>query len=479
LIKRALQEQFDNPSGFDLKRFCFKEQFEFISDASRFKVAVCSRRSGKTIACAAHLLSVATTLHNRVCLYITLSRLNAKRIIWNNLLSLNQRFGLGGEPNETELSIYFPSTQSMIYLSGAKDKSEIEKFRGMAISLCYIDEVQAFRSYIKDLIDDVIGPALIDYAGTLCLIGTPGPVPSGYFYDCAEKSDNWSKHRWTFWQNPFIEQTSQLSHSEILEAELKRRGVNINDPSVQREWFGKWVLDSDSLLIKYDPIKNHYDSVPLKKLVYILGIDIGFIDSDALAVLAWSNESKSIYLIDEVVKPKQDLTDLIEQVKKLQLKYDFSKIVMDEGGLGKKMAEEMRRRYHLPIHPADKQRKMENVALLNDALRTGVFFAKKESRFAEDSYLVEVDIDKSTPDKIKVKSGYHSDVIDSVIYAFKESPAYAYVKPKEKPKYGSDAWAKAETTRMEEAALEYFKKQDEVNKEYNEYYSDENSYTIR
>jgi hypothetical protein len=109
---------------------------------------------------------------------------------------------------------------------------------------------------------------------------------------------------------------------------------------------------------------------------------------------------------------------------------------------------------------------MENVALLNDALRRGHFKAKKTSRFAQDSYLLEIDRDKTTPDKIKVKDTFHSDIIDSVLYAFKESPAFHYSPPLVKPKYGTEAWAQQETTDMERAAEEYFKEQARVNTDF-------------
>ncbi len=444
-----------NPIGFELSKFCFKQQLEFIEDKAPFKVAVCSRRSGKTVACASHLIYEATSKPDRICLYITLSRLNAKRIIWSELLKINRLFNLGGEPNETELSMRF-GNNSVIYLSGAKDKSEIEKFRGMPISLCYIDECQSFRSYIKELIDEIIGPALMDFGGTLCLIGTPGPIPSGYFHHCSVESDAWSKHAWTYWDNPFIPIKSGQTHQELLSRELKRRGVVVSDPSIQREWFGKWVLDSDSLLIHYKNEINGYSELPPAAYNYILGIDLGFEDADALAIIAWSESRKETFLVEELVVKQQGLTELVSQIQSLQKKYEISKMVIDEGGLGKKLAEEMRRRHGIPVQPADKQRKMENVAFLNDSLRTGRFKAKKNSRFAQDSFLVEIDRDKSTPDRIKVKSGYHSDIIDAVLYAFKESPAFSYQKPIEKPKYGTPEWAQKEVTDMEQAAQDYF-----------------------
>ena len=440
---------------FNLSQFLFDKQLAFVEDPAPFKVAVCSRRSGKTISCAAHMIHTCMNTPNITCLYITLSRNNAKKIIWKELLNINEKFKLSGSTDETELSMTFPNG-SMLYLSGAKDKSEIEKFRGLSLKLCYIDECQSFKEYIKDLIDDIIGPALIDYAGSLCLIGTPGPVPSGYFHDCAVKNDVWAKYSWTFWDNPHIEIKSGKPHQEILDRELKRRGVSISDPSIQREWFGKWVLDLNSLLIQYNKNINNFDTLKSHiKYNYILGIDIGFKDADALCILAWSESDINTYLVEELITTKQGITELVEQAQILMKKYDVYKIVMDMGGLGKKIGEEMIKRHHIPVEAAEKSRKIENIALLNDALRRGHLKAKPDSRFAQDSFLVEIDRDKSTPERIKVSDRFHSDIIDAVLYAFKLSPAYAYEAPKPKPKIGTKEWAEAQQSEMWEAAMNH------------------------
>jgi phage terminase large subunit len=456
---------------FNLTQFLFDKQLEFVEDTSPFKVAVCSRRSGKTVACAAHLIHTAINTPNIICLYITLSRNNAKKIIWRDIRNINTEYKLDGVTDETEMSMTFKNGAT-IYLSGCKDQTEVEKFRGLPIKLCYIDECQSFREYIKDLIDDVIAPALMDYAGSLCLIGTPGPVPTGYFHECAVESEVWAKHYWTFWDNPFISSKSGKTHQELLDRELKRRGVTAEDPSIQREWFGKWVLDSDSLLINYDINKNNFHNLPElpnnSKYNYLMGIDIGFKDADAIAILAWSDHTPTTYLVEEMITEKQGLTELVNQVQTLQKKYDVHKIVMDMGGLGLKMGEEMIRRHQIPVEAAEKARKMENVAFLNDSLRSGRFKAKANSRFAQDSYLVEIDRDKTKPDKIVVSDRFHSDIIDSVLYAFKLSPAYAYQAPDtNKPKWGTKEWALQRSTEMWEKELEGYQKENEPESEYN------------
>lgn len=467
-----LKPEVKTPEQFKLANFLFNKQLKFVEDPRPFKIAVCSRRAGKTVACAAHLIDTAKNTPDCVCLYITLSRNNAKKLIWRELQKINNKYELGGTEDATELSMSFPNG-SIIYCSGAKDTSEIEKFRGLALKICYIDECQSFRAYIRDLIDDIISPALMDYAGTLCLIGTPGPVPAGFFAEVAGEvqgktdiAEDWSKHSWTFFDNPFIVEKSKKTHQELLDRELRRRKVTIQDPSIQREWFGKWVLDSDSLVLHYDAKVNHYSELP--KLPnnsvynYILGVDLGHDDADALATLAWSEHLPGVYLVNEVVTAGQGITELSNQIQGVYNTYDVSKSVVDTGGLGKKIAEELIRQKQMPLIAADKTRKMENLAFLDDALRQGRFFAKYDSKFAQDCSLIEKDRDKSTPDKIKISDKYHSDIVDAVLYAFRECPAWTYEAPKAKPKPGTKEWADQQQKDSWENAQSHFQQQAEL-----------------
>lgn len=451
---------------FNITQFLFDKQLAFVEDPAPFKVAVCSRRAGKTTACAAHLVHTAINNPKTTSLYITLTGTSGKRIIWKEFKNLLDRFKLEKEAklNEVELSVTFVNGAT-IYIVGAGDSAEINKYRGLALKLVYIDECQSFKEYIKDLIDDVIGPALIDYAGSLCLIGTPGPVPAGYFHECAVKEGEsagiWSRHSWTFWDNPFIPITSKMTHQQVFDRELKRRGItNIQTASVQREWFGKWALDEDSLVLHYIEGKNSYSELPKdSNYDYIMGVDVGYNDADAISILAWSESDPTTYLVEELITRKQGITELANQIQLLRDKYKVAKIVMDMGALGKKIGEELIRRFSLPVEPADKARKIENLELLDDALRTGRFKAKASSIFAQDTYKVEKDKDKSTPEKIKISDRFHSDIIDSVLYAFKLSPAYSYTPPKLKPVVGSKEWQDAQHNIMFEAELEGLKQE--------------------
>ncbi len=387
-----------------------------------------------------------------MCLYITLKRVNAKRIIWPELLKINREYNLGGIPNESDLALKFPN-ESVIYCSGAKDKSEIENFRGLALKKVYIDECQSFRPHIEELIDDVISKALFDYSGHLCLIGTPGMVPAGYFYKCAI-SNAWSHHAWTMFNNPYLERKSGKPVLTLVQDDCTRMGVEITHPKIQRECYGRWVTDLDFLVFKYNAEKNHYGQIDYSRdWEFVIGVDLGFDDADAIAVVGWHKHQKIAYLIREEVRTKQGITELSEQLELLIKEFSPLKVVMDTGGLGKKIAEEMRRRYTLPIVAAEKVRKFEFIELLNDAMRTGRFYAKKDGRFAQDSLLVEWDRDVTNPDKLKVSEGYHSDICDAVLYAFRESLHWLSDAAPIKLIPLTPPWYQKQIQEMEEAAL--------------------------
>ena len=326
------------------------------------------------------------------------------------------------------LTIQFPNG-SKIYVAGAKDRSEIEKFRGWKLRRCYIDECQSFRSYIKELIDDIIVPALRDLRGDLLLTGTPGPVPVGPFYEYSH-SDFWANFAWNAFDNPHMHNPPKKDLNVTLKEEREMKGIDETDPGYIRETYGKWVEDKDSLVFKFNRSKNECTDIP-NKLTYIFGIDIGFEDSDAIAVLGYHHEQKKVYLVEESCQNRKGITELVSEINRLKSKYDPVKMVMDAGALGKKIQEEIRTRHQLHIEAADKNRKNEFIELLNDDLRTGKLQAFKGSIFAEDCFLVQWDRDSrlSNPEKPKVSNTYHSDICDAVLYAWRECKHFTAEAP--------------------------------------------------
>lgn len=450
--KKRLKNQNNNESyGFDVRKILFKEQLDFVLDESKFATAVCSVRAGKTTSCAADLIQTALDNPWTTGLYITLARSSAKRIVWPELHKMKVLYNLDAQFNESELKMTF-SNGSIIYCSGAATAPEMEKIRGMNnVILVYVDESQAFRSHLKGLVEDILVKRLYDTNGRCRLIGTPGPLLAGYFYE-ASQSPHWSHHAWTMHANKFLQEKSGMTADQLIAQDMKQQGVDINHPSIQRECFGRWILDTNALLLNYNQEINHYDQLPDGLYTYILGIDLGFDDADALSVLAYSDQSPITWLVEEIITENQLIGTLAEKIKKLNAQYNFRQIIADTGGVGKKVVETLIYQYSLVIDPADKKGKIADYNLLNNALRTGNFRARKDSRFAQDCNILKRDRDRSTPDKIIVEG--HSDAVDSVLYAFAFSPAYDYVPPKFKAQPGTPEYILEQESLHKQAIVE-------------------------
>ncbi len=446
---RAARDRARQP--FRLESVLFGPQLAFARDPASFATAVCSRRAGKSVGVAAWLEEGPLVKPGAPSLYLTKTRGSAKRIIWGTLLDLNRRYSLGFAPNEADLILKLGG-KGAVYLAGIDNKAEIEKIRGTGWGRVAIDEAQVLPEYIQELVEDVLMPSLMDHDGQIRMIGTPPPVPVGYFA-AATRSDSWKHHGWTVWDNPYIPD-AQAKLAEV----LKIRGISIDDPSIRREWFGEWTFDLNSLVFRYDAARNHYEELP-KDLTgtwwYCIGIDVGFDDSDAIAVLAWNDHDPRTWLKAEKVQAKQDITSLANSVRAIWEdlgKERVRSIVMDTGGIGKKVAEELSARHRIPVAAAQKAEKQVHIELLNDALRTGRLMAKSTGRFAHDAMLVEWDKDKSTPDKRVVSDKFHSDIADAVLYAFRESLAWTSVVPVKPYEVGSKEWIRQQERQMFERA---------------------------
>jgi hypothetical protein len=424
--------------GWSLERYCgFPQQLTAASSASKRKVLDCSRRAGKSKTIEAILTEAIQAPPFTNVFYITNTAKAARRIIWGGLKQLNQQHGLGGVPNETEAYLAFPSLgpDVHIYTAGAKDAGVIESLRGTPSKLYVVDEMQSMPERVRlPLMRDVISPALMDYGGALVVAGTPGAVPSGYFHDVCQGAlaKRWEQHRWTWRENLKLPAFALGRTVEQIEADiLDEHGWTRDHPTFLREYCGIWATDLEVLVFKWDAGKNGLDVVPElgPEPQYVMGVDLGFEDADAIVVLGWSAASRDVYLVEEDVTPRQGLTALGDKVQRLWAKYKPSDTWVDSGGLGRKIIDELQNRWRIPCEAAEKTRKLEHIELLNDALRTGRFKALKTSRFAEDCGLEQWDVDARAKGVLKVSDGYHSDVTDAVLYAYRCTMGYMQNPP--------------------------------------------------
>lgn len=377
-------------------------------DTSPYATVCCGRRAGKSEGIARWALAMEGAKERAPVLLFAPTRATVKRIFWKPLCDIIRALDLPLAPRESTLT-FRRGGYDRIYLTGCDNQTEIGKMRGGPGGWGAVagDEAQLFPGYLEQLVDESLVPALMDSDGLLRLSGSPGPVPIGYFHSVIQ-SPEWSHHAWTPWENPHV------NAQKLLDRELKRRGITSDHPSIQREFFGRWAHDAAALVFSWSEA-NHYEALPLLT-DFVLGVDLGFDDADAIAVLGWSKHAPELYLVAEHVLAKQTITQLTDKLRHMVELYRPLATVIDTGGLGKKIAEEIQRRTGIPLQAADKVRKLEHIELLNDALRTSRVRAKRGSRFAQDALRVEWD--RSNPEAPKISDRLHSDICDAVLYAY-------------------------------------------------------------
>lgn len=381
----------------------FGPQLHFFLDRAKKKAAVCSRRAGKTEGVAAWLLEGARDSPGDKSVYIALSRNNCRMILWSTLQAIDRRHALGLEFKErdNQLVVVTPNKHE-IWLAGCKDGAEIEKFRGLKLRRAAIDEGASYGPFLRSLVEDVLEPALVDLDGEICIIGTPGVVPSGYFYEITtgggfgrggKSAAKWSTHHWTLLQNPHIQLNKLTPHhraAELLEAGgdayVNPRAANYlaeklednrwtdDNPTFRREWLGQWVLDNNALVYPYNPTINEFSAAELPTdgaWNFAIGVDVGHQEPTAFVVGCFRRGHPEIYIVHAEKHEGLIPSAVAVKIQALKKKWKAGRVIMDTGGIGKGYAEECSQRYGVAIEPAQKTKKLAFIEVMRGELLSG------------------------------------------------------------------------------------------------------------
>jgi hypothetical protein len=447
------------------------KQKEFVSDKHRLRAVLASRRTGKSYAIAVELYIACLKKNNSNCVYATLTRKSGKGILWNLLKRFSQEHGIGVKFNNTELIATFPNG-SQIAIVGAENAAEIEKLRGQSYDLVFIDECKSFPLHImKELIDEVIKPALLDTRGRLALAGTPGAILSGVFYDvtCGKLGIThklygsefkgrfeYSVHKWKMEDNTAV---PHLMEEALLWKE--QAGIASNDPRWIREYEGEWIASDDALIYKYnvdndgfnnwvpeEDADNRYGLPSGHQWKFLLGIDLGFEDATAFEVAAYSPTCRILYQLFDYKSGHMIVPDIAAKVKELEDIFgEFEAIVGDFGGLGKMVGQTLSLQYGINIIPAEKKEKFDHIELLNSDLLSGNVMIRRDSFLHDEIQVLQWD---STG--LKEHSGCANHCCDAFLYLWRYSYHHLMEKKVEGPEYNTDAYWKSWENQEWEAA---------------------------
>lgn len=398
-------------------------QLAYVASTAKRIVNVAGRRSGKTVGAAERMHIEALTAPRAPVGYITLTRENAQRVIWEDLLEINEAWNLGGKVDYARLTIRHPFGK--ISLHGADTEREIRKIRSHKFKWVNVDECQSFADkLLGDLLTKVLRPTLVDYNGALVLTGTAPPAKVGRWYEIGwgSLSAGYERHHWTLRENAYLPAYAMGRTADEIFAEiLKEEGWAPDDPTFLREYMGECVEDADARLYQYDPDINDFGELPAGEWRHVMGIDLGAKDATAFFVWGWRKHDPALYQIYEFEKTGLVQDDVINLAKPLIAKYRPVRVVIDAGGLGLMIANGMRKA-GVPVQDAKKVDKGAFIKMFNSDLRTGKIRVRPDSGWVRDARLVEKDARALQTGKLEErKGGYHSDILDAALYSWREA----------------------------------------------------------
>lgn len=350
-------------------------------DQAQYRAVCASRRGGKT-----HLLVSLITLDLIDCdrevwvLYIAQTAQIGKELIFQELVSMNEKFDLGWEIKEHPSVLITTPTGGKFRIVGLDDVSSLGKIRGKKYRGVYADECKEYTKHLRELVEEIVAPAFLNVGGRMIIAGTPGRVctESDYWFAAANSlTKQWSAHHWTIFDNAWIRQPA-----EELAKVREQNGWSEHNVIYQREYLGKWVSSDDERVYAYERTRNSALSVPENfsmsngEWVSVMGVDYAFHPDDcAWVVLASHKKSKDVYVVHAEAKGRMLPDEVSEHTAELIKKYRPQQVVGDSGGMGAILVAHYNQRYaqrlNMWIKPADKRGKRDHQELLSEELKTG------------------------------------------------------------------------------------------------------------
>ena len=272
-------------------------QDDVFAGQTRFKVLVCGRRFGKTTLSLAWLLNNVQRHPPGLHYYIAPSYVMAKSIAWRELKRMAE--GTFISKNESELSIEFPNG-GIIQLRGSENRDGL---RGVSLSSAVMDE---FAYMDHEVWTEVIRPATSDRLAPVLFITSPAGwnwAKDLYDYARDSSSENWQAWTYTTLEGGIVDSNEiEAARSELPEKTFKQEYLASFESLSNRIYYN---FDRD-LHVTQDiaDIKDHAE-------LYV-GIDFNV---DPISAVVGLKVVDQLHIIDEVVIPNSNTTDLAQEIK--------------------------------------------------------------------------------------------------------------------------------------------------------------------
>ena len=397
-------------------------------------------RSGKTAITIYFIIWACMTYPGAEFLITRRYATDIRNAVWGQtlpkiLIQLGLKLGTDYKTHEQQMECAFPNG-SKIMCAGLDDKERVDKILGTEYAGIYMNEIQDIPWSTVDVITTRLSQRIKGFRNR-------------FFCDLNPTSINhWSYKLWFEHVNPksgqavvgeyvALQMNPYDNQEHLGEDYIRTRLETLTGQERNRMLLG--VYSSDSDLQVFVPTAFYDDfgfaewaNGRWKDVRVSCGLDLGFEDADAFAVVAYIDGDPNIWLIREYKGRKNSITELAEAIK-TTLSDVFSTypltekarsdmdIWTDTGGLGRKTAAELADTFGLPVRAAYKRDKEMGIHFLRDDVNAGRIFIPKDGIFHDETRKTVWERDKETGKILQVidDDAYHPDLMDAIIYIYR------------------------------------------------------------
>ncbi len=457
------------------------------------------RRAGKTFMAGSLAMIVGEAKPLSVTVVISLTLPQMRKIWWDDpggiVKVLDRMFDLKLEYHDSHFK-WTHQNGSVGYLISCEDKKRMEYVRGIEADVYIIDEAQAFApGPLRYLLDTIIEPSRRSRKGRIVMIGTPGPIEAGPFFEATcdralhkktklplnvlhgtkdlhgrdpKKAMLWVRHHWT------LEDNTALSHQwdEAKDAKAAK-GWPDDHPVWLRESLGQWAGSFDGLIYRYlldkptglvnwvpTPTADNLAGLPPTGAPwrFIAGLDLGFEDATALVVCAYSQRTREFRHVADYSRSNQLVPDVAAMIHEAQAAYGRIDVIFaDQGNLGKMIIRTLIAEHGFPIEPAEKREKFDHIELVNAGFASGEIKIIDGSTLSDQleaqQWMLEDGLDEDASvrrrelaraGKLRENPAIPNDSADAFLYCYRGAQHHysGPAKAAPEPEYGTPEWRK-------------------------------------
>jgi hypothetical protein len=415
-------------------------QRQILFSRQKYLMLMAGRRGGKSEGIRLWFADKFIESQSSRCLYIGLTINTAMALLWQPMMDTLSELGIKVKSHNRVDGIIVTEGDGVMKFGGNTTKDEREKNRGPYWDRVAIDECQSQKE-LRYLVEAILSPTLIDHDGQIAFGGT-GPRTRGTYWESlylGAQADGSSLYpsalrlNWNLEQNPFIK-----DFRTKLESIRKDKNLTETDSLYIREYLGRIAYDDDALVIRLGD-KNAFTDAeldawikgqPVTDVRFTAGLDFGFEDADALAIIVYSVSKPERWLVYEWKANRIGTAEIAQEVRKgiayvntsplfAQVTNRDLFIYSDTGG-NAVTPFDLATQYGLPIQAAYKQEKAMAFELLQDESRRGIFKVRRGGPMWEEALRTIYKRNEQDQLTREIDSDtYHPDAMDAVLYGMR------------------------------------------------------------